>query len=92
MSNVTQIKRFAMYFEWGFSFSVCCLSLSDAIICLFTHFSILLLIFGSCMLSISLGVNPLSTPKVNWKSPYALTGMFNTWWVFVWQVPLTLCN
>ena len=67
MSNVTWFKRFAMYFEWGFSFSGCCLSLSDAIICLFTHFSILLLIFGGCMLSISLGVNPLSTPRVDWK-------------------------
>ena len=30
------------------------------------------------MLSISLGANPLSAPRVNWKSPYALTGMFNT--------------
>ena len=59
MSNVTQIKRFPMYFEWGFSFSVCCMSLSYAIIHLFTHFSVILLIFESCMLSISLGVDPL---------------------------------
>ena len=64
MSNVTWIKRFAMHFEWEFSFFVCCLSLSDAIIHLFTHFSILLLIFESCMLSITLGVNPLSAPNV----------------------------
>ena len=78
MSNVTQFKRFAMHFEWGFSFSGCCLSLSDAIIHLFAHFSVLLLIFGGSMLSISLGPNPLSAPRVNWKSPYALTGMFNT--------------
>ena len=78
MSNVTRIKRFAMYFKWGISFSVCWLSLNDAIIHLFTHFSVLLLIFEGCMLSISLGANPLSAPRVNWKSPYALTGMFNT--------------
>ena len=83
MSNVTWIKRFAMYFEWGFSFSVCCLSLNDAIIHLFTYFSIILLISKSCMSSILLRANPLSTPNVNWKSPYAPTGMFNTWWAFV---------
>ena len=62
MSNVTQIKRFAIHFKWGFSFSVCCLSLSDAIIHLFTHFSILLLIFGSCYVINIIRGKPLKCP------------------------------
>ena len=62
MLNVTRIKRFAMHFEWGFSFSVCCLSLSDAIIRLFTHFSILLLIFGELYVINIIRGKPLKCP------------------------------